>query len=252
MNSIIIDNVSKSYGKVVAVKDLCLEIPDKEFLVLLGPSGCGKTTTLRLLAGLEVPDSGKIIVDGRDISKVLPKDRDFAMVFQSYALYPHMNVFDNMSFGLKFHGVNKEERAAKVMRTAMGLEIDHLLKRKPKELSGGQRQRVALGRAIVRNPRAFLMDEPLSNLDATLRSQMRRELVKIHKELGRTFIYVTHDQVEALEMSTQIAIMKDGELQQAGTPQEVYLEPANQFVKEFFCDEIDTLADRVQQATSRF
>src|SRR5689334_22184278 len=227
-------NVYKRYaGDVVAVKDLNIEVADKEFLVLVGPSGCGKSTTLRMLAGLEEISEGEIWIGDRVVNNVAPKDRDIAMVFQSYALYPHMSVYDNMAFGLKLRKTPKTEIDKRVKEAADMLGIAHLLDRKPKALSGGQRQRVALGRAIVRNPAVFLMDEPLSNLDAKLRVQTRAEISKLHLRLKTTFIYVTHDQTEAMTMGTRIAVMKDGILQQLDTPQTLYDNPANMFVAGF-------------------
>ncbi len=220
-------------GEVVAVKDLNLEVDDGEFVVLLGPSGCGKSTTLLMIAGLEIPSQGKILFDEEAVTALPPHHRDIAMVFQSYALYPHMRVEDNMGFGLKMRGVPKSEIAQQVKEAAEMLDIVPLLKRRPNKLSGGQRQRVALGRALVRNPRVFLLDEPLSNIDAKLRAQMRVELKKIHQHLGTTFIYVTHDQVEAMSMGDRIAVMRDGVLQQYGTPTDIYRQPANMFVAGF-------------------
>jgi len=226
-------HVTKRFGDVVAVNDLNIEIADKEFLVFVGPSGCGKSTTLRMLAGLEEISEGEIRIGDRVVNDVPPKDRDIAMVFQSYALYPHMTVYDNMAFGLKLRKTPKEEIDRRVKDAAEILGIANLLDRKPKQLSGGQRQRVAVGRAIVREPNVFLMDEPLSNLDAKLRVQARAEISKLHHRLGTTFIYVTHDQVEAMTMGTRIAVMKDGFLQQVDTPQELYDHPANIFVAGF-------------------
>jgi multiple sugar transport system ATP-binding protein len=227
-------HVSKRYGRdVVAVKDLNLEIRDSEFLVLVGPSGCGKTTALRMLAGLERVTEGEIEIDGKSINHIGPRDRDLAMVFQSYALYPHMSVYDNLAFGLKMRGTPKAEIAGRVREAATTLGLDPYLKRKPRELSGGQRQRVALGRAMVRHPKAYLMDEPLSNLDAKLRVQTRLELQKQHRALGATFIYVTHDQVEAMTMGDRIAVMKDGILQQCDRPWDLYDRPANTYVAGF-------------------
>ena len=220
-------------GGVAAVKDLNLEIEDKEFVVLVGPSGCGKSTTLRMVAGLEEITNGELYIGETLVNDVAPKDRDIAMVFQNYALYPHMTVFDNMAFGLKLRKVPKDEIKAKVMEAAQILDIEHLLERKPKALSGGQRQRVALGRALVRNPKVFLLDEPLSNLDAKLRVQMRAEIGKLHRKLETTFIYVTHDQTEAMTMGSRIVVMKDGVMQQAASPMEIYNEPANMFVAGF-------------------
>jgi multiple sugar transport system ATP-binding protein len=216
-----------------AVSDFNLEIEDKEFLVLVGPSGCGKSTTLRMIAGLEEITKGNLYIGDRLVNDVAPKDRDIAMVFQSYALYPHMNVYQNMAFGLKLRKFKKAEIDKRVREAAKILDIEHLLDRKPKALSGGQRQRVALGRAIVREPQVFLMDEPLSNLDAKLRVQMRAEISKLHKRLETTVIYVTHDQTEAMTMGSRIVIMKDGVIQQAATPEEVYNRPVNMFVAGF-------------------
>lgn len=233
MASVTYEHVTKHFGDVVAVEDLDLHVEDKEFLVLLGPSGCGKTTTLRLLAGLEEPTAGNIYIGDRLVNDMAPKDRDIAMVFQSYALYPHMNVYDNMAFGLKLRKTPKDEIEQRVREAARTLHIEELLDRKPKELSGGQRQRVAVGRAIVRKPRVFLMDEPLSNLDAKLRAQSRAELAKLHLRLEATFVYVTHDQMEAMTMGTRIVVLKDGVLQQLGTPQELYGYPTNLFVAGF-------------------
>lgn len=227
------DHVSKQFGDVKAVNDLNLAIKDKEFLVLVGPSGCGKTTALRLLAGLEETTNGNISIGDRVVNDVAPKDRDIAMVFQSYALYPHMTVFDNMAFGLRLRKTPKGDIDRRVKEAADILEIRDLLNRKPKQLSGGQRQRVALGRAIVREPQVFLMDEPLSNLDAKLRVQTRAEISKLHQRLETTFVYVTHDQVEAMTMGSRIAVMKEGILQQLDTPQNLYDRPANTFVAGF-------------------
>jgi multiple sugar transport system ATP-binding protein len=231
--AIVFDKVSKRFGSTYAVSDFSLEVADGEFLVLVGPSGCGKSTALRLLAGLEELTSGEIYIGDRPVKHVQPKDRDVAMVFQSYALYPHMTAFDNMAFGLKLHSVEKDERARRVQEASQLLGIGHLLQRKPGQLSGGQRQRVALGRAIVREPAAFLLDEPLSNLDAQLRVQTRAELRHLHERLGSTFVYVTHDQVEAMTMADRIAVMKEGMLQQVGTPGELYERPNNVFVAGF-------------------
>ncbi len=234
MASVVFEHVYKKYkGNVTAISDLNLEIEDKEFLVLVGPSGCGKTTALRCLAGLEEVTSGNVMIGGQVVNNVEPKDRDIAMVFQSYALYPHMSVFDNMAFGLKMRKVDKAEISQRVRNAAQILEIEHLLERKPRELSGGQRQRVAVGRAIVREPQVFLFDEPLSNLDAKLRVAMRAEIIKLHNRLNTTFIYVTHDQLEAMTMATRIAVMNKGVLQQLDTPQELYARPENQFVAGF-------------------
>ncbi len=218
---------------VVAVQEFNLEIADKEFVVLVGPSGCGKSTTLRMIAGLEEITEGEISIDGRIVNDVAPKDRDIAMVFQNYALYPHMTVYENMAFSLKLKKVDKKTIDEKVRQAAEILDITSYLNRKPKALSGGQRQRVAIGRAIVREPKVFLMDEPLSNLDAKLRNQMRAEIIKLRQRINTTFIYVTHDQTEAMTLGDRIVIMKDGFIQQIGTPQEVFNSPANQFVASF-------------------
>lgn len=227
-------HVKKVYpGNVTAVKDFNLDIEDKEFIVLVGPSGCGKTTTLRMIAGLEEITEGELYIGDRLVNDVAPKDRDIAMVFQNYALYPHMTVYDNMAFGLKLKKIPKAEIDERVRKAAKILEIEPLLDRRPKALSGGQRQRVALGRAMVREPKVFLMDEPLSNLDAKLRVQMRTEIAKLHKRLNTTFIYVTHDQTEAMTMGTRIVIMKDGDIQQIDNPQKAYDKPANLFVAGF-------------------
>ena len=234
MASLSLKNINKVYpGNVTAVKDFNLEIADEEFIVLVGPSGCGKSTTLRMVAGLEAITSGELYIDGQLMNKVPPKKRDIAMVFQSYALYPHMNVYKNMSFGLKLRRVPKSDIDRRVHEAAAILGIEDLLKRKPGALSGGQRQRVALGRAIVREPKVFLMDEPLSNLDAKLRVQMRTEITKLHRRLKTTFIYVTHDQNEAMTMGTRIVVMKDGVIQQVDTPQNLFDHPANKFVATF-------------------
>ena len=223
----------KSPGGVTAVSDFCLEIRDTEFIVFVGPSGCGKSTTLRMIAGLEEITEGELYIGDRLVNDVAPKDRDIAMVFQNYALYPHMTVFDNMAFGLKLRKVPKETIKRKVEEAARILDISHLLDRYPKALSGGQKQRVALGRAIVREPKVFLLDEPLSNLDAKLRAAMRTEITKLHNTLGATFVYVTHDQVEAMTMATRIVVMKDGIVQQVDTPQNLYEKPCNLFVAGF-------------------
>ncbi len=234
MSSVEYINVTKEYeGKVVAVKDFNLTIEDGEFIILVGPSGCGKSTMLRMLAGLEEITEGEIKIDGKVVNNVEPRDRNIAMVFQSYALYPHMNVYENMAFGLRQHKIPKKEIEKRVMYAAETLELEDLLKRKPKALSGGQRQRVALGRAIVRDPKVFLMDEPLSNLDAKLRAQMRVEITKLHQRLKSTFIYVTHDQTEAMTMGTRIVLMKDGVCQQIDSPTNLYLKPVNMFVAGF-------------------
>jgi multiple sugar transport system ATP-binding protein len=226
-------NMTKAWGDVIGVNNLTLDVPDKEFLVLVGPSGCGKSTALRCLAGLEEITSGEILIGDRVVNDVPPKDRDIAMVFQSYALYPHMTVYDNMAFGLKLRKTPKAEIDRRVQEAAKMLGITQLLPRKPKQMSGGQRQRVALGRAIVRDPAVFLLDEPLSNLDAKLRVQTRAEISKLHQRLGTTFIYVTHDQVEALTMADRIAVLRDGVLQQADTPVNLYDHPGNVFVAGF-------------------
>ena len=229
-----LNGVYKRYaGGVTAVSDFNLDIEDKEFIVLVGPSGCGKSTTLRMIAGLEEISEGEVWIGDTMVNDIAPKDRDIAMVFQNYALYPHMTVYENMAFGLKLRKVPKQEINEKVTEAARILDIEHLLDRKPKALSGGQRQRVALGRAIVRNPKVFLMDEPLSNLDAKLRGQMRTEISKLHNKLQTTFIYVTHDQTEAMTMGTRIVVMKDGIIQQIDSPQRLYDHPVNMFVGGF-------------------
>lgn len=234
MASLSLKHIYKRYGEnVTAVSDFNLEIKDKEFIVLVGPSGCGKSTTLRMIAGLEEITEGELYIGDRLVNEVAPKDRDIAMVFQNYALYPHMTVYENMAFGLKLRKTPKDEIKRRVDEAADILDIAHLLDRKPKALSGGQRQRVALGRAIVREPQVFLLDEPLSNLDAKLRAQMRTELSKLHNRLGTTFIYVTHDQTEAMTMGDRIVVMKDGIVQQVDTPQNLYEKPANLFVAGF-------------------
>ena len=234
MASVSLKGIYKKYpGNVVAVSDFNIEIKDKEFIILVGPSGCGKSTTLRMIAGLEEISDGELYIGDRLVNDIAPKDRDIAMVFQNYALYPHMTVFENMAFGLKLRKVPKDQIAKKVEEAAKILDIAHLLDRKPKALSGGQRQRVALGRAIVREPQVFLLDEPLSNLDAKLRAQMRTEISKLHKRLGTTFIYVTHDQTEAMTMADRIVVMKDGFIQQVDTPNNLYQHPVNQFVAGF-------------------
>lgn len=234
MASLDLKGIYKKYpGGVVAVSDFNLAIEDKEFIILVGPSGCGKSTTLRMIAGLEEISEGELYIGDKVVNDVVPKDRDIAMVFQNYALYPHMTVFENMAFGLKLRKTPKEEIKRRVEEAARVLDITYLLDRKPKALSGGQRQRVALGRAIVREPRVFLLDEPLSNLDAKLRAQMRTEITKLHQRLGTTFIYVTHDQVEAMTMGTRIVVMKDGFIQQVDSPQNLYEKPKNLFVAGF-------------------
>ncbi len=233
MSTVTFEHVTKKYGEVLAVNDLNLAINDGEFMVLVGPSGCGKTTSLRMIAGLEEISAGELKIGDRIVNDVPPKDRDIAMVFQSYALYPHMTVRDNMAFGLKLRKLPKADIERRVNEAAGTLSLEKLLDRKPKELSGGQRQRVALGRAIVREPAVFLMDEPLSNLDAKLRVQTRAEIARLHQRMGTTFVYVTHDQVEAMTMGTRIAVMSDGLLQQVGTPQVLYDQPKNRFVAGF-------------------
>lgn len=234
MANVSLKNVYKVYeGNVTAVSDFNLEIADKEFIILVGPSGCGKSTTLRMIAGLEEISQGELYIGDKLANDIAPKDRDIAMVFQNYALYPHMTVFDNMAFGLKLRKVPKDEIKRRVEEAAAYLDISYLLDRKPKALSGGQRQRVALGRAIVRDPKVFLLDEPLSNLDAKLRAQTRTVISKLHKRLGTTFIYVTHDQTEAMTMGDRIVVMKDGFVQQVDTPQNLYDFPVNEFVAGF-------------------
>jgi multiple sugar transport system ATP-binding protein len=233
MARVLIRNLSKKFGEVLVVKDVNLEIRDKEFLVIVGPSGCGKTTTLRMVAGLESITSGQILIGDTVVNELPPMDRDIAMVFQNYALYPHMSVYDNIAFGLKMRRFSQVEISQRVREVAEILGIGDYLKRKPRQLSGGQRQRVALGRAIVRHPRVFLFDEPLSNLDAKLRVQMRVELKKIHDRLGTTAIYVTHDQVEAMTLGDRVVVMRDGVVQQVGEPLELYNEPTSRFVAGF-------------------
>ena len=234
MASISLKNIYKVYPNgFEAVKDFNLDVEDKEFIIFVGPSGCGKSTTLRMIAGLEDISSGELTIDGKVMNNVEPKDRDIAMVFQNYALYPHMTVYDNMAFGLKIRKMPKDEIDKRVQEAAKILDLDKLLDRKPKALSGGQRQRVAMGRAIVRNPKVFLMDEPLSNLDAKLRVQMRIEISKLHDRLGATIIYVTHDQTEAMTLGTRIVVMKDGVVQQIDSPQNLYNKPGNLFVAGF-------------------
>ena len=234
MASLSLTNVCKVYPNgFEAVKDFSLEVEDQEFIIFVGPSGCGKSTTLRMIAGLEEISSGELKIDGRVVNDVEPKDRDIAMVFQNYALYPHMTVFDNMEFGLKLRKVPKDEIKKKVEEAAKILDLEKLLDRKPKALSGGQRQRVAMGRAIVRNPKVFLMDEPLSNLDAKLRVQMRSEIASLHNRLKATIIYVTHDQTEAMTLGTRIVVLKDGVIMQVDSPQKLYNEPNNLFVAGF-------------------
>ncbi len=237
MARVVLENIVKRFGKVVAVDHVSLDVRDGEFMVLLGPSGCGKTTTLRIIAGLEFPDEGRVLIDGKDVTDLEPRDRDVAMVFQNYALYPHMKVFDNIAFPLmikrKSLGLTKEEIKKKVLEVARLLKIEDLLDRKPGQLSGGQQQRVALARTLIRTPKVWLMDEPLSNLDALLRLEMRAELKRLQKELGITTIYVTHDQAEALSMADRIAVMNKGKIIQVGTPDEIYLKPKHVFVGKF-------------------
>lgn len=234
MSKVVLKNLIKSYdGKKNIIDDINLEINDKEFIVLVGSSGCGKSTILRLISGLEEITSGEISIDDKVVNNIHPKDRDIAFVFQSYALYPHLNVYENMAFGLKMRKFDKKVIDEKVRSAAKALNLEELLERKPKQLSGGQRQRVALGRAIVRNPKVFLMDEPLSNLDANLRVQMRAEIKRLHKELQTTFIYVTHDQTEALTMGDRIVVLDKGKIQQVAPPEEIYNNPKNKFVAGF-------------------
>ncbi len=234
MSSLSLKHIYKKYpGNVTAVSDFCLEIADKEFIIFVGPSGCGKSTTLRMIAGLEEITEGELYIGDKLMNDIAPKDRDIAMVFQNYALYPHMTVYENMAFGLKLRKVPKETIKRRVEAAAKILGIENLLNRKPAQMSGGQKQRVALGRAIVREPKVFLLDEPLSNLDAKLRAAMRTEITKIHQTVGTTFIYVTHDQVEAMTMATRIVVMKDGFIQQVDSPQNLYDKPVNIFVAGF-------------------
>jgi multiple sugar transport system ATP-binding protein len=252
MATVTFDHVWKRYGEFAAVKDLSLEIGDGEFMVLVGPSGCGKTTSLRMIAGLEEITEGALKIGDRVVNDVAPKDRDIAMVFQSYALYPHMTVYDNLAFGLKLHKVPKKEIKERVQQAAKILKIEEFLKRKPRALSGGQRQRVAMGRAIVRQPQAFLMDEPLSNLDAKLRVQLRAEIHQLQRNLGVTTIYVTHDQVEAMTMGDRVAVMNAGHLQQVDTPQVLYDSPLNEFVAGFIgSPSINLVAARLEQQDGR-
>ena len=253
MAKVLLRNLTKKFDDVVAVKNVNLEIDDREFVVLVGPSGCGKTTTLRMIAGLEEITEGEIFVNDRMVNDIAPKNRNIAMVFQSYALYPHMKVFDNMAFGLKMRKVPKETRQKQVQKAANILGIEELLNRKPKQLSGGQRQRVALGRAIVRDPDVFLFDEPLSNLDAKLRVQMRVELKKLHERLEATVVYVTHDQVEAMTMGDRIVVMNDGIVQQVGSPLDLYNRPANRFVAGFIgSPAMNFIPCRLVEKNSRF
>lgn len=233
MAEVKLSHIKKSYGDVEIVKDFDLDIRDKEFMVFVGPSGCGKLTTLRMIAGLEDITGGDLLIGGRRVNDVSPKDRDIAMVFQNYALYPHMTVYENMAFSLKLRHLSKDEIRKKVGEAARVLQLESLLERKPKELSGGQRQRVAMGRALVRNPSVFLLDEPLSNLDAKLRVSMRTEIARLHQSLQTTMIYVTHDQTEAMTLGDRIVVMNDGVIQQCGTPMELYQHPVNQFVAGF-------------------
>ncbi len=248
MASLQLKNIKKTYGNgLTAVNDFNLDIEDQEFVIFVGPSGCGKSTTLRMIAGLEEISGGELYIDGRLVNDVAPKDRDIAMVFQNYALYPHMTVFDNMAFGLKLRKTPKAEIEQRVKEAARILEIEHLLDRKPKALSGGQRQRVAMGRAMVREPKVFLMDEPLSNLDAKLRVQMRIEISRLHERLKATIIYVTHDQVEAMTLGTRIVVMKDGLMQQVDSPIKLYNEPQNLFVAGFIGSPQMNFIDAVAQ-----
>src|SRR5687767_12221087 len=243
MARVLLKNLNKKFDETHVVKDVNLEIRDREFVVLVGPSGCGKTTTLRMVAGLEEITSGEISIDGRVVNDLPPMDRDIAMVFQNYALYPHMSVYQNMAFGLKMRKFEKSEIEKRVRQAADILGIQALLERRPRQLSGGQRQRVALGRAIVRHPRVFLFDEPLSNLDAKLRVQMRVELKRLHEQLETTAIYVTHDQVEAMTLGDRVVVMKDGLVQQVGEPLELYGRPANRFVASFIGSPAMNFAD---------
>ena len=233
MSKIIIKNLEKSFGDNRVINNFNIDIKDGEFIVLVGPSGCGKSTLLRMVSGLESIDQGEIFLDSKLINNLIPSKREIAMVFQSYALYPHMNVFENMSFGLKMEKISKSEINQKVNHAATTLQIKDLLERKPKQLSGGQRQRVAIGRAITRNPKVFLFDEPLSNLDAALRSEMRVEISKLHKKLNSNIIYVTHDQIEAMTLADRIVVLNKGNIEQFGTPSEIYSDPNNIFVAEF-------------------
>ena len=251
MASLSLKGIGKRYPNgFEAVKDFNLEIEDQEFIIFVGPSGCGKSTTLRMIAGLEEITTGDLFIDGKRMNEVEPKDRDIAMVFQNYALYPHMTVFDNMAFGLKLRKVPKEEIEQKVLEAAKILDLEQLLDRRPKALSGGQRQRVAMGRAIVRNPKVFLMDEPLSNLDAKLRVQMRAEIASLHQRLGATIIYVTHDQTEAMTLGTRIVVLKDGVIQQVDTPKKLYNEPQNLFVAGFIGSPQMNFIDAVCKVTA--
>lgn len=233
MAAISLENLRKTFGKVLAVNDVSLTINDGEFVALLGPSGCGKTTTLRMISGLENPDSGRIVIDGKDVTQLPPRERDVAMVFQDYALYPHMNILDNIGYPLKVRGVPKDDLVAQVTSVANNLQIGNLLARRPGQLSGGQQQRVAVSRAVVHHARVFLFDEPLSNLDAKLRLEARAFLKHLQREVGITAVYVTHDQAEAMALADKIVVMKDGSIMQAGTPLEIYNRPANAFVASF-------------------
>ncbi|WP_165222764.1 ABC transporter ATP-binding protein [Affinirhizobium pseudoryzae] len=253
MASISLKKLNKSFGALTVVHDIDLEIADKEFIILVGPSGCGKSTTLRMIAGLEEISGGELVIGSDLMNDVPSKDRDIAMVFQNYALYPHMTVYKNMAFGLQLRKASREIIDAKVQEAAKILDITHLLNRKPKALSGGQRQRVALGRAMVRNPAVFLLDEPLSNLDAKLRGTMRAEITKLHKRLDATFIYVTHDQVEAMTMADRIVVMKDGHIQQVDTPQNLYDRPVNMFVAGFIgAPQMNLLPATIRRENGRF
>lgn len=251
--SIALANLCKSFGASIVVEDLSIDIHDSEFVVLLGPSGCGKTTTLRMIAGLEQPSSGKILIDGQRVNDLPPQKRDVAMVFQSYALYPHMTVAENIAYPLRVRKLGPREIQTQVKQTAAMLEIESLLNRRPRELSGGERQRVALARAIVRHPKAFLMDEPLSNLDARLRLQMRGELKRLQQQLGTTTVYVTHDQAEAMTLGHRVAVMNKGKLQQCAAPLDIYHRPANRFVAEFVGSPAMNFIDgRIDAATRCF
>jgi multiple sugar transport system ATP-binding protein len=250
MSRVELSKVSKSYGSTRVLHEVDLEIADGELVVLVGPSGCGKSTLLRMLCGLEEISAGELRIDGQRVNHLPPAQRGIAMVFQSYALYPHMTVRGNMAFGLKIHGATRAERAARVEAAAKALHIDHLLDRRPRELSGGQRQRVAIGRAIVREPRLFLFDEPLSNLDAALRVKTRIELARLHRELAATMVYVTHDQVEAMTLGDRIVVMHEGRIQQAGSPLELYEHPANRFVASFIGSPTINLASAEVRAAS--
>lgn len=252
MAEIKFEGVVKSYGDVEAVRELDLHIHDGSFVVLVGPSGCGKTTTLRMIAGLEEVTQGSIYLDEREVTNLEPKHRDIAMVFQNYALYPHMSIYDNVAFGLRARKLSKSEIDERVHEVARMLGIEHLLKRKPGALSGGQQQRVAIGRAIVREPAAFLFDEPLSNLDAKLRVEMREELLRIHKQVGTTVVYVTHDQEEAMTLSDIMVVMRDGKIMQQGSPAEVYMNPAHEFVGRFIgSPEMNVLEGTAEEGTLR-